>query len=661
MTFLRRRQLKYFGTFGIFILVATLCTLWFTHSIEQAFMRQVNELHSLAEVEVQAVQTQYFFKRQVQEWKNILMRGHVQADFEKYLVLFEQESLSTQGSATLLYERLQDKSEIKPLAKQFLNQHRDLFDQYQATINVFKDSGFDSKYTDRIVRGIDRKPTLLLDDIVNNLAVDIQNKRDTISKELTVYVATYGSFIALFLGMFALVCFHFISALIRSTLTDKTTKIGNRDYFVNLVKDAIKFRTPATVGLLDINNFRLINEAFGSAGGDDYLCKIAEKISLSLAKGETVCRVGGDSLGIILHEKDSESALKRMEHIKFEIARCEYCNNDIHLSCTASIGVVCMHQAIGSNSEQLLNNLYASLQEAKEKGPNTIVTYSKNEASVKQRRSQMQTVSDINLALDEERLVLFGQEILNLNTDAGHFYYEVLLRIKDRSGEYILPEEFIEAAERFNIMGKIDRHIIALVVNCLLTKGVKSASYSVNLSASTLSDKKFIKLIQNLFDNPSLDHKKLSFEVTETDVVKNFAVANEVIRTLKSYGCKIALDDFGAGMSSYGYLASLDIDIIKIDGSLVRHIKKKLANQSIIKSIVSLARDLQIKTVAEFVETEEEFLLLKDIGVDFLQGFYIERPKLLFDPVRDSIVTETKVENITDSIKENLIVSVANK
>ncbi|MEM0912077.1 MAG: bifunctional diguanylate cyclase/phosphodiesterase [Pseudomonadota bacterium] len=655
MTYLRRRQLKYFGGFAVFVFLAGMSSFWFTHSFENTFQKHVNELHSLAEIEVLAVQTQYFFKKQVYEWKNILLRGHVQADFDKHSTQYEHESKVTETAALALVNNINENSEAKELAERFILQNRAMNEKYLGSLEEFRHSGFDFKTAERLIRDVDTLPTVLLDQVVKNLSSDIQKKRDNINQKLIIYVASYGLSISLILGICSLVFVRLVSALIRSSLTDKTTNTGNRDLFVNLVTDAIETKTPVTVALLDINNFKLINEAFGSSGGDRYLSIITNRIKDRLTKKDAVCRIGGDCIGIVLHDRDSESALISIENIQYEISQFEYSEYNIHLCCTASVGIVCMHQSMESNSEQLLNNLYASLQEAKAQGPNTIVVYAKDEASVKFRRSQMQTVADIVLALEAHRLVLFRQKVTSINAQNDTSYYEILMRIKGANGEYIPPGRFIQAAERFHLMRRIDRSVLDYVVDCQLQHGTDSPCYSVNLSGATLSDEQFIEHIDVVFGNSQLDHEKLSFEITETDVVKNFDVANKVIRKLRSYGCKIALDDFGAGMSSYTYLAGLDIDIIKIDGSLVRQIAKKPANQSIIRSIVSLANDLKVKTVAEYVETKEELALLQDVGVDFVQGFYLDRPSLVYEPATDFTSTVTHVENVAESIKLKLL------
>ena len=646
MTYLQRRQFKYFGAFSIFALLAGISTFWFTHSFENTIKKQVSELQTLAQLEVQAVQTQYLFKKQIQEWKNILLRGHVQTDFERYLSLFEKESENTRQAALNLYDSIEEDGEAKKLTKRFIAKHSDMFVKYLKSLEEFESSGFDSKSADILVRGVDRIPTELLDEVVEDLSLDIKNSRDGINRQLVMNVASYSLSIILIICLFSFIFFRLVNALLKSSFTDKTTDSGNRELFISLVNDAICSKTAITVALLDINNFKLINEAFGSAGGDKYLNGVSSIIKRELSKRETVSRIGGDCIGIVLYDEDSEKAIARIEQIQSKISAYKYSENGIHLSCTASIGVVCMHQSMESNAEQLLNNLYASLQEAQERGSNKIVVYSKYEANILQRRSQMQSVADINQALEEKRIVLFRQEVSSLLSEENDNYFEILIRVKDAEGEMIPPGKFILAAERFSLMSKIDYCILSHVIDCQLKHGADSPVYSVNLSGSTLSDKGFINRLHQIFNDPRLEHKKLSFEITETDIVKNFDIANEVIRTLKSYGCMIALDDFGAGMSSYAYLASLDIDTIKIDGLLTRHIDKKPANQSIIRSIVNLANELNIKTVAEFVETEHELEVLTRIGVDYVQGFYIDRPKLIYDPSLECNQTKQNLEKV---------------
>ncbi len=648
MTYLQSRKLKYYGRIFTVVILAIVTTILFISKLQDVYTENMAELEALNEVEVQALQTQYLFKKQIQEWKNILLRGQNLIDFEKYMALFKEEFAATQASANLLYEKLQTDSAAKPLSDKFRTSHQEMLTDYLNALKIYNAYQYDAQKSDAEVRGIDREATQVLDHVVRILNNEISVKRNSVLSRLNTYIYIFG---IAFLTLQVLLCWltvRLTGALLKLSLTDKTTQTGNRELFINTIRDTIKKNRAASFAIFDLNNFKIINEAFGNDGGDHYMRLLAKKIKNVLASKEELCRIGGDMLGVILFCDDTEEAVMRVKKIKKTISKFKYSQDNIEMSLTASVGIFCTHSSIETNSQQVLNNLYASLQEAKSLGKNKVVVYSPDSIEIKQRRAQMKKVHEITLALEETRIVLFRQKVAALGSDKvsneigrkrsnKQHYYEVLMRVKDRQGCYLSPGPFIAAAEHFNLMEVIDRYIIKCTIDYLVAFPNEKEDYAINLSGSSLSDKTFITFIKSVFDDTYIYFKRISFErisfeITETDIVKNLKTASNIINTLKSYGCKVALDDFGSGMSSYSYLAELDIDKIKIDGTFIQDIERKPNNQAIIRSVVQLSKELGIKTVAEFVETQAELDAIRQLGIDYVQGYVVHKPEFLYQP-----------------------------
>ncbi|NNM52642.1 MAG: EAL domain-containing protein [Pseudomonadales bacterium] len=246
----------------------------------------------------------------------------------------------------------------------------------------------------------------------------------------------------------------------------------------------------------------------------------------------------------------------------------------------------------------------------------------------------MAWVSRLNQALDEGRLELRCQMIAPLSAEAelDGLHYEILLSMQNDDGSLISPGEFMQAAERYNRMQAVDRWVIENVLRWMAVNPEKLAmlgGFSINLSGHSLNDEGLMEFIFQQFSQYDVQRSKLCFEVTETTAIANLADAADFIREMKRIGCKFALDDFGAGMSSYAYLKNLPVDFIKIDGSFIKNLDKDKADYAMVKSIHEMAKLLGKATIAEYVENQAILECLREIGVDFVQGYEIEKPRLL--------------------------------
>ena len=282
--------------------------------------------------------------------------------------------------------------------------------------------------------------------------------------------------------------------------------------------------------------------------------------------------------------------------------------------------------------ENVLNSLYTCLQEAKEAGKNRLVIFDDQNNGLSWRQQQLRMVGVVEASLNDKRVVLFKQAITPIQ-DVCDTYYEVLLRVIDENGDIQGPGLFLETAARFQLIAQVDRYILEHTVRYLAQNQEDKAHYSINLSGQSLSDESLPVFAEALFAQYQFNPAQLGFEITETDIIKNINVARQTIAYFKSKGCKISLDDFGTGMSSYAYIAELGIDAIKIDGAFVQKIHEKPQNQAILRSIVSLARDLGLDTVAEYVEQQEELSTLAKLNVAFVQGFLLHKPAMMYQPI----------------------------
>ncbi|MFT6702140.1 MAG: diguanylate cyclase (GGDEF)-like protein [Pseudomonadales bacterium] len=418
--------------------------------------------------------------------------------------------------------------------------------------------------------------------------------------------------------------------LLTATLNDKTTGLGNRELFVNSIDDHSKNLEKSVVAMLDIDEFKIINETCGNLGGDAYLHQISKLVIAVLPEKSEVCRISSDVIGFVLPSTSDNLGL--LENLRKQIASFEFHWQGLNTKLTCSIGAYEVNA--DTSNETVLNALYASLQEAKSTGRNKVVFYNEKDDFIVGRQKQMRMVSHVSEALAQKKIVLFKQAITPVSSDKGDTYFEVLMRVK-HDGVYYSPFPYLQAAERFHLITQVDRYIVTQTALYLQSTPSDKANYSVNLSGQTLSDPSLPDFFERLFARIKITPNQLGFEITETDVIRNFKVALINVKYLRSKGCKISLDDFGTGMSSYAYLSELNVDTLKIDGTFIQNIDKDKLKQAIVESIILLSNKLQLNTVAEFVETESEFNVLASCKIDYCQGYLVHKPELFYEPIGD--------------------------
>jgi len=431
-----------------------------------------------------------------------------------------------------------------------------------------------------------------------------------------------------------------IARLLWQASHDELTGLANRRELDSRLRAKIA-ETDSECGddallLLDLDQFKLVNDTCGHAAGDQLLREVATLLQLELDEGCVPVRLGGDEFSVILANCDIVRATETAERLRSAIQDLNFVWGDRLFKITASIGLV---TNIGAtpNAEDALRAADVACYMAKDKGRNRVQVHEPTDVEMLKRVSEMGWVHKIHDALDEDRLRLYAQRIAPLQSVKDETHFELLVRLIDENGAVVLPGSFIPAAERFGLMPLIDRWVVNAAFANLAEQlaacraSETNISFAINLSGQSLGDPAFVAFVRSMFQTHLVSPSSIIFEITETAAIANLQEATKFIRTFREIGCKFALDDFGAGMSSFGYLKRLSVDYLKIDGSFVKDMLVDPIDHAMVDTIARMARKLGKKTIAEFAETDEIIDSLRELGVDYAQGYGISRPAPLGD------------------------------
>ncbi|OJT29638.1 PAS domain S-box protein [Pseudomonas sp. FSL W5-0203] len=391
---------------------------------------------------------------------------------------------------------------------------------------------------------------------------------------------------------------------------------------------------------LDLDQFKLVNDTCGHAAGDELLRHICALLQSDLREGDTLARLGGDEFGILLENCPAPVAEKIAESLRHTVQSLHFVWKGRPFMTTVSIGLVHISQT-PTTLETSLRAADMACYMAKEKGRNRVQVYHVDDSELSLRFGEMAWVQRLHIALEEDRFCLYAQEIAPLGpTDAGSGHIEILLRLHDEAGRIILPNSFIPAAERYGLMTSLDRWVVEnvfkIIARCMHERpGRPMAMCAINLSGITIGDDDFLGFLRQKFDTYNIPPEMICFEITETSAIANLGSAIRFINELKALGCHFSLDDFCAGMSSFAYLKHLPVDFLKIDGSFVKDMLDDPINRAMVEVINHIGHVMGKRTIAEFVETPRIEQALLEIGVDYAQGYLIERPQLFtFDSLQ---------------------------
>jgi len=430
---------------------------------------------------------------------------------------------------------------------------------------------------------------------------------------------------------------QYIANLSWQATHDALTGLANRREFEYRLEQALQdlAHQPArhVLMFLDLDQFKLVNDTCGHAAGDELLRHICALLQSGLREGDTLARLGGDEFGILLENCPSDAAEKIAEGLRQTVQNLHFVWKGRPFVTTVSIGLVHLHQ-MPATLEASLRAADMACYMAKEKGRNRIQVYHADDSELSLRFGEMAWVQRLHMALEENRFCLYSQEISALGqTDHAQGHVEILLRLHDEAGRMILPDSFIPAAERYGLMSQLDRWVVQnvfkVVAECSAQGHEASmAMCAINLSGTTIGDEDFLGFLHQQFALHGISPRLICFEITETSAISNLGSAIRFINELKGLGCYFSLDDFCAGMSSFAYLKHLPVDFLKIDGSFVKDMLDDPINRAMVEVINHIGHVMGKRTIAEFVETPQIEQALREIGVDYAQGYVIERPQL---------------------------------
>jgi two-component system, chemotaxis family, CheB/CheR fusion protein len=410
---------------------------------------------------------------------------------------------------------------------------------------------------------------------------------------------------------------------------DPLTGLVNRKEFENRLENALvsakTFNREHALLYLDLDQFKIVNDTCGHHAGDELLRQLAGVLATHIRSRDTLARMGGDEFAMLLENNSLDQAQSIAEKINEIVQDFRYSFESRIFKIGASIGVVSINNDT-RNVQTVLSDADSACYAAKEAGRNRVEIHSPDNVDLQSRRRDMHWVSRINHAIDENRLVLYFQNIKSLKNHQK-LHYEVLIRLVDENGELVPPGAFLPAAERYGLMTNLDQWVIKRLLLELNKFNVNSMpEISVNLSGISLSDPRFLANVSEMINANAGLANKICFEITETAAIINFRAAQEFIRSMKKFGCLFALDDFGSGMSSFGYLKNLPVDFLKIDGTFVKDVLVDEIDLFMVESINRIGQLMNMKTIAECAENEAIIEKLTEVGVDYAQGYGIGYP-----------------------------------
>jgi diguanylate cyclase (GGDEF)-like protein len=448
----------------------------------------------------------------------------------------------------------------------------------------------------------------------------------------------------------AVLVFHDVSEKRRLTqqLTwqashDALTGLPNRREFETRLAHALAVaraeRHHHVLLYVDLDQFKVVNDTAGHLAGDALLMAVSALLRRRLRDSDTIARLGGDEFGVLLESCPLEQARRIAEELRLAIKDFRFAWRERVFQVGASIGLAPINSETAS-VEGALAAADVACYAAKDLGRDRVHLHHEDDAELTRRHGEMLWVSRITSALEEDRPVLYSQPIVPVRADAGlEPHYEMLVRLRDERGALVPPGAFLPAAERYGLMGKLDRWVLQNALAWYREHHGTGAApevglCAINISGVSLADDELLAFVEEQLQRFGVPPERLCFEITETAAISRLARATRFIEALRAQGCRFALDDFGSGFSSFAYLKNLPVDYLKIDGNFIRDLARSPSDCAIVAAINQAAHALGIRTIAEWVENDATLRKLREIGVDYAQGLGIAAPVPLY-PSRD--------------------------
>jgi len=432
---------------------------------------------------------------------------------------------------------------------------------------------------------------------------------------------------------------------------DSLTGLINRNGYEHFLESAFmqvkEFDCEKSLLHINIDQLHVINDTISFAAGDEVIRAIARKIDDEKRDSDIFCRLGGDEFGLILDDcsfADANDFAKRICR-EIENAKIEFENNT-HRT-TVSIGVASLTSASESVG-QVMGVAEVACSVAKDQGRNRVESYRQDNLDMVRREEQMHLVGQIQDYLATDKFVLYSQPIVALSPDNVSHHTEILLRAVADDGAIIAPGHFIPAAERYHLMPSIDRWVVRNTLSALMDVDkalLTTGTFAINLSGQSLNESSFLEFVHDSMTESGIPAECICFEITETAAVANLGRATKFISSLQKLGCVFSLDDFGAGLSSFGYLKSLPVSYLKIDGGIVKDIVSDVASAAMVTAINEVGHAMNLQTIAEYVENASIKAKLEEIGIDYAQGYGVGMP----EPFTDRILSlaAARVEKVS--------------
>ncbi len=382
---------------------------------------------------------------------------------------------------------------------------------------------------------------------------------------------------------------------------------------------------------LDLDHFKLVNDTSGHLAGDSMLREVAKLLRDAVRDSDTVGRLGGDEFGTLLIGCPLDKARQIADDLCRAVGEFRFVWKDKIFNIGVSVGLVEISRESGT-LEELLAAADTACYVAKKQGSGRVVVYSARDEALARHTGEIQWLQRLQSALKENRFQLYHQVIVAAHDEEGGPAMEVLVRMQDENGHELAPAEFMRAAERYRLMGLVDRWVVQTTLAALGRGAIavaSSRSVAINISGQTLGDLQFLEFVVECFDSTGASPAQVCFEITENAVVANLDHARRFVGVLHGMGCQFALDDFGSGLGSFSNLKNLPLDYLKIDGSFMRNLSRDTVNQAMVTAMIELARSLNFKVIAEQVEDSAAVETARRMGVDYLQGYAIGRPQPL--------------------------------
>ena len=417
---------------------------------------------------------------------------------------------------------------------------------------------------------------------------------------------------------------------------DELTGLINRYEFDRKAQAAINEAASGThvhsLAYLDLDQFKIVNDTCGHMAGDILLKELATNIKAKLRSSDTLARLGGDEFALLLMGCSLDKAQEIVNGLLQTVQDYRFTYDNKVFKVGASIGLIEISPNHNYTLSDLISRVDSACYSAKGDGGNRIHVYRSDDMQLKNHNNQLQWVSRIHAALEQNQFVLYMQPFKSLQANVEE-HCELLIRMRSEEGILYPPGSFLPSAERYRLMPLIDRWVVAEALAAIARKGAHfNKVCAINLSGQSLSQDDFLDYVITQIKQHRVDTKRLCFEITETAVITNLDKARQFMQALRKIGCRFSLDDFGSGLSSFAYLKNFEVDFLKIDGMFVKGIVNNKIDRAMVDSINNVGHVMGLHTIAEFAENQDVIQVLKEIGVDYAQGYGVAMPEL-FEPV----------------------------